>query len=121
MLLRYVYADHNGSKQLVGCVLKTDEGRLGYSAVHPKDRHKLTKKLARTIALGRAEKCEIYGVQPPGDWYRMRAGLNSARVPRTIVPYLAVLAIPQPPTITPEDLRTMTPEEHQRWIAGSKM
>ncbi len=28
MLLRYVYDTHNGSKQLIGCVCRTDEGRL---------------------------------------------------------------------------------------------
>lgn len=95
MLTRYVYT---ANRQLVGCVVRTDEGRLGYSAVHPKDRRKLTKKLARKIALGRAEKCEVYGfpkqtvVGTRMDWYRMRCGRNGSVVPRSVVPHLAALA-----------------------------
>ena len=87
MLTRYLYT---ANRQLVGCVVRTDEGRLGYSAVHPRDRRKLTKKLARKIALGRAEKCEVYddGVDC---WYRDRGGA-SYTVPARISPHLAALA-----------------------------
>jgi hypothetical protein len=96
MILRYIYADHNGGKQLVGCVCRTDDGKLGYSAVHPKDRRKLTKKLARTIALGRAEKCQIKVMTFPAEedcWKRYRHDPWHARpVPHAIIPHLAALA-----------------------------
>ncbi len=102
MLLHYVYANHNGSKQLVGCVCRTDEGRLGYSAVHPKDRRKMSRKLARKIALGRAEKCVVrYGDHTSHDieWWgkvRVKSGYlmweNMTPVPAIIVPHLMALA-----------------------------
>jgi len=99
MLLRYVYSTATGSKQLVGCVCRTDEGRLGYSAVHPKDRRKMSKKLARTIALGRAERCEVgfsLGAEDPDGfiwpegWVKIRE-TNRHLVPSAIVPHLAAL------------------------------
>ena len=88
MIIRYAYT---ATRQLVGCVVRTDEGRLGYSAVHPKDRRKLTKKLARTIALGRAEKCDVYE-NLPGYWHRQRNVHNGAQVPRSVIPHLAALS-----------------------------
>ena len=88
MIIRYVYNDR---RQLVGCVCRTDDNRLGYSAVHPKDRRKLSKKLARTIALGRAEKCDVYE-NLPGYWHRQRNIHNGAQVPRAVVPALAALS-----------------------------
>ena len=87
MLTRYLYT---ANRQLVGCVVRTDEGKLGYSAVHPRDRRKLTKKLARKIALGRAEKCKVYE-HCFGCWYRYRESLCFV-VPRSVVPHLAALA-----------------------------
>jgi hypothetical protein len=91
LILRYVYSTATGSKQLVGCVCRTDEGRLGYSAVHPKDRRKLTKKLARTIALGRAEKCTVLrNASGPPAWLKGR-NRTFHDVPAVIVPHLVAL------------------------------
>ena len=90
MILHYIYDTHNGSKQLVGCVVRTDEGKLSYSAVHPKDRRKMSRKLARKIALGRAEKCIIAGAGMW--WWKSRNSGESLPVPTTIVPYLTALA-----------------------------
>ncbi len=92
MVLHYVYNTHNGSKQLVGCVCRTDEGRLGYSAVHPKDRRKMSRKLARKIALGRAEKCNIAPQSEGGPWLKRRGTYPYFVVPHDIVPHLAELA-----------------------------
>lgn len=100
MILRYIYNTDTGSKQLVGCVVKTDEGRLGYSAVHPKDRRRMSRKLARTIALGRAEKCEIglesFFEEDDKKWLKWRGGdlwqnANVNNIPAAIVPHLAAL------------------------------
>ncbi len=93
MILHYVYDTHNGSKQLIGCVCRTDEGRLGYSAVHPKDRRKMSRKLARKIALGRAEKCAL----SVDCLLKMRRYPNNFespvyRVPPTVFSHLAALA-----------------------------
>ena len=95
MLTRYLYT---ANRQLVGCVVRTDEGRLGYSAVHPKDRRKLSRKLARTIALGRAEKCFCRiekWPEMPERWIKARGNgdpWDAVDIPRAIAPHLAALA-----------------------------
>ena len=101
MIIRYVYREHNGSKQLTGCVLCTDEGKLGYSVVHPNDRKKTTKALARKIALGRAEKCDI-GVDIAGAECWMRARRDNGffyPIPSVVIPYLDALAKETEPLI----------------------
>jgi hypothetical protein len=93
LILRYVYSTATGSKQLAGCVCRLDNGRLGYSAIHPHDRRKVSRKLARTIALGLAEKCDI--VYAYGFWHKTRgrfANITHYDVPAAIVPYLAAIA-----------------------------
>ena len=103
MIIRYIYRE---CTQLVGCVYCTDEGKLGYSVVHPNDRKKVTKKLARKIALGRAEKCriqidDVFGQQSER-WMKMRGNtspLLGCIVPAAIVPHLAALSVEAEPLI----------------------
>lgn len=59
-LIWYMYdRKDNGGCQLRGCVVKTPEGKIGYSWAHKNDLRKVTKKLARAIAFGRAAKCSL--------------------------------------------------------------
>ena len=51
MEVRYIHKKN----YIKGCVVILDDGRIGYSLCHPNDKKKSTKKLAREIAISRAE------------------------------------------------------------------
>ena len=102
MIIRYIYREGRDTRQLLGCVVCTDTGRLGYSLCHPLDRRKLTKRRAREIALSRAEKRTValmpFSLQvAPDRWvsdswrsYR-RSSAQTRLVPLTVWPYLDAL------------------------------
>lgn len=89
MIIRYI---RNKKGELKGCVVRTDEGRLGYSLCHELDRLKNTKKLTRQIALDRAEKIMIHqDINYTNVLYSVRNGRTRFAVPHTVTPYLKEL------------------------------
>ena len=50
MLIEYI---RNAKRQPIGCIVAIDKDSIGISLVHPKD--EFNKKLAKKIAIGRAE------------------------------------------------------------------
>ena len=95
MTIRYIYQDRRGSRQLIGCVCRTDDGRLSYSLCHPLDRRKLTKKRVREIALARAEKRTIFYDDFNELWFSARNGHARMGLPHTVLPYLNDLLVKQ--------------------------
>lgn len=91
MLIRYI-RDKKG--ELKGCVVRTDEGRLGYSLCHKLDKLKNTKKMTRQIAIDRAAKIEIRQVNtdpaPVLISFRHEEKLRRI-IPHTVQPYLKEL------------------------------
>lgn len=87
-MVRFLY-DHK--HRLRGALAWQGE-KVGYSWCHPNDIQKCTKKLARRIALGRLEKCQIYPAlfsesRNGEGWVRAR-GYRDTWVPREVGKYL---------------------------------
>lgn len=76
---------------LRGCVLRREDGRYGYSLIHPNDRRKASKKLARTIAEGRAEKVRVVAVAGWHSWIQQRNGGMYRPVPGEVARALTAM------------------------------
>ena len=85
--IRYVRGMVDCQFRPIGCVTMEEDGRAGYSLCHPADMHKFTKKLARTIAVGRM-RLGIVKYTDDGTWYRERNG-----GPVTILPLSLQMAL----------------------------
>lgn len=94
MIIRYIRDKNN---RLKGCVVRLDNGRLGYSLCHPNDQKKNSKKLAREIAIGRASKTVI-NLYDKGMNYKQRDDYSIyqkctpvSKLPEMVIPYLKEL------------------------------
>ncbi len=89
MITRYI-RDKKG--KLKGCVVRTDEDNFGYSLCHHFDKMKNSKKLARKIAIDRANRTKIE-ITTVGSENRLclTRDRKSRMVPRTVEPYLKKL------------------------------
>lgn len=88
-----IYTRYLRDKQgrLKGCVVKLADGKLGYSLCHPNDKNKMSKKMARRIAVSRALKCEISRDFATGPFIKRRGNHKAWRVPRIVERELACL------------------------------
>ncbi len=87
MILTKYIRDKKG--RLKGCVVLTDEDNFGYSLCHPLDEKKNNKKLARKIAIGRAEKTTLELPEGTTTFYlHRRKSINRTAIPATVIPYL---------------------------------
>jgi hypothetical protein len=92
--------------QMKGCIVLNEEGRIGYSLCHPKDKNKNSKKLARQIAIKRIEKRNIFFGIPPEPmvdrhgitiqlgWWSRRNNQYPRFLPQVIEKYLDKYFIP---------------------------
>lgn len=90
MVVQYI-RDKKGDMK--GCVVKTDEGKLGYFLCHKLDKKKTNKKLTRQIAIDRAEKIRII---LRGDGSMVSERMNQPMperhdIPHTVTTYLKPL------------------------------
>lgn len=74
---KYLRDEHG---RIRGCLVKLESGEIGYSLCHPKDRHKTSKKLARQIAIGRAEKCNLRKAEDEDGNYYVKSRGNHVYV-----------------------------------------